>query len=727
MEFSVVVRRIRMMCVSAGVVACVATGALMAQASSPPPLKYPPTQRSAQGDDLNGVGVADPYRWLEAVSSPDVRAWVTAQNALTEAFLARAPRRHEIQDVLARAWAYPKFGAPFFGGDRLFYYENSGLENQSALYVQDKSVSPPRVLIDPNAFSHDGLMAIVDQAASPDGRYLAYAVSTQGSSWRTVRVRDVRTGQDIGDELQGIKDGPLSWTKDERGFFYIRSDFGRASPATTANPLAPDGRQQVFYHRIGRPQSDDRLMFENAAHAEWRLGADLSDDGQYLVLSARTGTEQNNRLYLIDLDNAKHPNLGAPVVTLFDAADALHEFVGNNGQILYIRTNKGAPHGRVVAVDINTPDENRWTTLIRETFDPVIAVRRVDDRLVVHRLRDAHSVLEVYALDGGARGTIPLPGVGTVMDLNVHSDAREVYFSYSSFLQPPTIFRYDLDTRTSVAFKDAHADSALTPFETTQLFFTSKDGTRVPMFITARRGITLDGTHATLLAADGSFNVSATPIFSPMISAWLQLGGIYAVANVRGGGEYGRAWHDVATGVRKQVSIDDFIAAAEFLVSQRYTRPASLAIAGHGAGGLLAGAALVQRPELFAAVSIDAGLLDMARFTRFTVGPTWVPEFGSPDRSADLKALLAYSPLHNLRAGVHYPPVLLTSGVHDDVVTPASSYKFAAVLQSMQSAVSTLLRVDYDTGFGPGTPTSKQMALDGDRLTFLVNAIHVTR
>ncbi|MEP6496141.1 MAG: prolyl oligopeptidase family serine peptidase, partial [bacterium] len=690
-------------------------------------LKYPATARSAQSDDLSGVLVPDPYRWLEAVTSPEVRAWVSAQNALTESFLSHVPRRQEIQDRLARAWAYSKFGAPFAGGERLFYYENSGLENQPALYVQDKAASPPRVLLDPNAFSRDGLMAIVDQAASPDGRSLAYAVSTQGSAWRVVRVRDVRTGQDGTDELQGIKDGPISWTKDARGFFYVRSDISHNTTNANAALLSPDGRQQIYYHRTGRPQSDDHLVFESAAHPDWRLRADVSEDGQYLVITARTGTDRQNRLYLIDLDNPKRPNLGAPIVKLFDTADALYEFVSNVGPIFYIRTTKGAPRVRLVAVDINTPDENHWTTVIRETFDPLIHVERVDDRFVAHRLRDAHSVLELYALDGGVRGVVPLPGVGTVTELNGHGDNREFYFSYSSFLQSTTISRFDLDTKSVVPVKEPHADTALAGYETTQLFFTSKDGTRVPMFITARRGITLDGTHPTLLAGDGSFDVSETPQFSPTISAWLQLGGIYATANVRGGGEYGRGWHVAATGVRKQVSIDDFVAAAEFLISQRYTRPSSLAITGHGAGALLAGASMTQRPELFGAVLLDAALLDMARFTRFAVGASWIPEFGSPDRSADLRALLAYSPVHNLRPEVRYPPVLLTAGEHDDVVTPAHSYKFAAGLQSMQSAVSTLLRVDYDTGFGPGTPTARQLALDGDRLTFLVNALHMAR
>ena len=735
MKSSAACRRIRVACAGAGALACMAGGSSGAQANQAT-LKYPTTARSAQSDDLSGVVVADPYRWLEAVTAPEVRAWVAAQNALTESFLSQAPRRQEIRDRLAWSWGYSKFGAPFAGGERLFYYENSGLENQPALYVQDKAASPARVLIDPNAFSRDGIMAIVDQAPSPDGRYLAYAVSTQGSVWRVIRTREVRSGQDGSDELQGIKDGPISWTKDARGFFYVRSEIPHVSSYQNATLLSPDGRQQIYYHRIGQAQSQDRLVFERPDHPEWHLQADVSEDGQYLILSARTGSERQNRLFLIDLDNPNRPNLSAPIVKLFDAGDALYEFVSNKGQIFYIRTTKGAPRARLVAVDINTPDENHWTTVVRETFDPLVDVRRVDDRFVAHRLRDAHSVLELYALDGGARGAVPLPGVGTVSELNARSENREFYFSYSSFLQPTTISRYDLDTKTVFALKDPHADSALAAFETTQLFFTSKDGTRVPMFITARRGITLDGTHPTLLAGDGAFNRSATPRFSPTISAWLQLGGIYATANVRGGGEYGSWWHDAASGTRKQVSIDDFIAAAEFLISQRYTRPASLAIAGHGAGGLLVGASMTQRPELFGAVLLDGALLDMARFTRFTAGPSWIPEFGSPDRAGDLRALLAYSPLQNLHAGVRYPPMLLTVGEHDDVVTPAHSYKLAAALQSMQTAqtaqtaqasVSTLLHVDNETGGGMGTPTTKQLAVDADRLTFLVHTLHMTR
>jgi prolyl oligopeptidase len=701
------------------------TATVRVAAQSPRLPAYPPTARGSVVDDVSGVRVADAYRWLENIPSPETQSWVAAQNAVTDAYLAQLPNRRSIQSQLTWAWAYQKVSAPFGGGERLFHFENGGLENQPALYVQERR-ELPRILIDPNAFSSEGLIAVVDQAASPGGRYLAYAVATQGSAWRLVRIRDVRSGQDIGDELTGIKDGPLSWTKDERGFFYTRITPPRAT--TPANPLAPDGRQQIFYHRVGRPQSDDRLMYENSAHPEWILGADLSEDGEYLVLSARAGTELANRLFLIDLDNPKRPDLGAPLVTLFDAGDAIYEFVANSGPVFFIRTTKKAPRARLVAVDINTPDESHWTPIVRETYDPLVGAQRVDDRIVVHRLHDAHSVLELYALDGGGRGTIPLPGVGTVTRINGRSDYRELYFEYTSFLQQPVVYRYDLESKSTVAYRRMPPDSALASYETKQLYFASADGTRIPMFVTARRGLTLDGSHPTLLTGVGSFGVSATPIFSPAIATWLELGGIYAVANVRGGGEDGRAWHEAAMRANKRVAVDDFTAAAEFLITQHYTRAASLGVIGRGAGGMLVGAALTARPELFGGAVIDAGLLDMARFDQFTIGPNWIPEFGSPENSSDLKTLLAYSPLQNIRAGSHYPATLVTVGDHDEVFTPAPSYKFVAALQAAQGAAApVLLRVEHNVGFGPGTPTAKQLARETDQLTFLANALHLGR
>jgi prolyl oligopeptidase len=693
------------------------------------PLQYPATPRGVQSDDVNGVHLTDPYRWLESVTSPDVHAWVAAQDALTESYLSQVPHRAELSDRVRRFALYPKLSAPFGGGERLFFFENSGLENQPALYVQDRRDTPARVLIDPNAFSHDGLIAIVDQAASPDGRYLAYAVSTQGSAWREVRVRDIRSGQDLSDELRGIKESRLSWTKDERGFFYVRSDVG-ATPA--ANPLAPDGRPRLYYHRVGQKQSDDRLMFEAADHPDWRLRADISEDGEYLVIAAHAGagTESPNRLYFIDLDNPKRPNLGAPLVKLFDAADALYEFVASEGQLFFIRTTKDGPRARVVAVDINSPDPDHWTTVVRETYDPLIGAIRVDDRIVAHRLHDAHSVLELYSFDGGARGVVPLPGpgIGTVAEINGRSEDREFYFTFSSVLQPPNVYRYDLDGKNAIPYRSARPDTALAQYETTQLFYSSKDGTRVPLFITARRGIALDGTHPTLLAGDGAFHASSTPTYSPLVAAWLESGGIYVVANVRGGGEYGRAWHEAATGARKQTGIDDFIGAAEFVIAQRYTRSSLLAITGRGNGGLLVGAAVTQRPELFAAALIDAGLLDMTRFNRFTSGASWTREYGSPDNAADLRALLAYSPLQRVKSGTTYPATLITVGDHDEVFTPIHSYKFAAALQASQAGQApVLLRALPNTGFGSGAPLSKELAIQGDRLAFLLSALHLAR
>jgi prolyl oligopeptidase len=701
MKFSAAARPVRQTLLSYSALVCLAAG--LANAQTAP--------------------ASDPYRWLENVTSPDVRAWVTAHNAITESYLGKIVRRAEIHGLLTNEWRYPTIGTPFGGGERLFFYASSGMENQPALYVQDKPVLPPRVLIDPNSFSHDGLIAIVDQAASPDGRYLAYAVSTQGSAWRLVKVRDVRSSQDLTDELHGIKASPLAWTRDERGFFYVRSDLGRPSLAT--NPLAPDGRQQIFYHRIGRAQKDDELMFDDVRHPEWRLRADVSEDGQYLVISAGVGAENQNRLYFIDLDNPKRPNLAAPIVKLFDAGDAVYDFVANAGPLFFIRTTKNAPHARLVAVDINSPDESHWTNIVRETYDPLVSATRVDDRIVAHRLHDAHSVLELYTLDGNRRGEIALPGVGTVMSLNGRSDFRDLYFQYSSFVQRPLTYHYDLETKMVSVLKEQPPDSSLVDFETTQLYYTSSDGTRVPMFITARRGITLGGTHPTLLSAFGAFAVAQTPTFSPTVAAWLQLGGVYVVANVRGGGEYGRAWHEAATGIHKQLSVDDFISAAQFLVGQRYTSPSLLGVTGHGAGAMLAAAAVVQRPELFAAAVLDGGLYDMARFDRFTIGSTWTTEFGAPSQPQDLRALLAYSPLQNLRAGVHYPAMLITDGEHDDVSTPTHSFKFAAALEALNtSGTPALLRLDFDTGFGDGSPLAKQITLDADRTIFLVDALH---
>ena len=684
-------------------------------------LHYPPTNRGAQADEVGGVRAADPYRWLESVGSPDVRAWAAAQNAATESYLAQLPRRKEIADRLSTYTQRRVTSPPVAGGERIFFAERSGSDNLPMIFVQDHAETRPRVLLDPNAFSKDGLIAIVDHAASPDGRYLAYGVSIQGSSSRTIHVRDVRTTQDLSDNVRGIKQMPIGWTADSRGFFCVRT---LAAPGAL-DVLAPDGRQQLIYHRVGRAPEDDPVIFESPDHPDWRLDAKVSEDGQYVVIALTPKTEPRTRLYFIDLDNPDRPNLRAPVVRLFDSGDAFYEFVSSDGPLFFVRTNKNAPRGRIVAVDINAPDENHWTNVVRETYDALVGAARVGNRIVAHHLKNGRSTLDLYAFDGGARGTVPVPGIGTASELTPLRDKGELYFTYSSFLQPPEVLHYDLDARTETIYREASADSSFNTYETTQLFYTSKDGTRIPLFITARRGLTLNSTHPTLLAVgDAAFGKPASLAYSPMIATWLSLGGIYAVADLRGGGEDGRLWHEAATGAKKQTTVDDLTSAAAFLIDQRYTRPSLLGLVGSRFGGIAIGSAVTHRPDLFAAATIDGGVLDLARFNRFTAGWTWVSEFGAPTDVASLRSLLAVSPVHNALTPGRYPAMLVTANEHDDLVPPLHSYKFAAALQASQTGQgAALLRIEPDAGLEAAMPANKQSARDADRLTFLLSAL----
>ena len=683
-------------------------------------LRYPTTPRGSQADEVGGVRAADPYRWLENLSSPDVRAWVSAQNAVTEGYLTQLPRRKEIADRLGSYMQRRVTSPPFAGGERVFFAERTGGDNQPVIFVQDRPETRPRVLLDPNAFSAEGLIAIVDRAASPDGRYLAYGVSIQGSSSRTIHIRDVRTTQDLTDNVRGVKQSPIGWTADSRGFFCVRTLVAPGS----SDAAALDGRQQLIYHRAGRTE-DDQVIFEAPDHLDWRLDAKVSEDGQYVVIALTPKTEPRTRIYFIDLDNPDRPNLRAPVVKLFDTGDAFYEFVSSDGPLFFVRTNKNAPRGRVVAVDINAPDENHWTNVVRETYDALVGAVRVGNRIVGHHLRDGRSTLDLFAFDGAARGSVPVPGIGTVSELTPVRDKGELYFTYSSFLQPPEVLHYDLDSRTEAIFREVPADTSFNIYETTQLFYTSKDGTRIPLFITARRGLTLNSTHPTLLAiGDAAFGRSASLDYSPTIATWLSLGGIYALADVRGGGESGRIGHEAAMGTRKHTSIDDLNSAAAFLIDQRYTRPSLLGVVGSGFGGIAVGAAVTQRPDLFAAASIDGGLLDLARFNRFGLGWTWVSEFGSPTEVASLRSLLAVSPLHNALAPGRYPAVLVSVNEHDDVIQAFHSYKFAAALQSGHTGQAPeLLRVETDAGITSAMPANKQTARDTDRLTFLLSAL----
>ncbi len=719
------------------------------------PLSYPPARQSDQVDALHGVAVADPYRWLEDTDSPETRAWIDAQNALTFGWLAGIPERPRMTTRLTELWNYARFGVPFKEGGRYFWYENSGLQNQSVLHVQQGPTGRPRLLLDPNTLSSDGTVALTSSVPSENGRLLAYGVAKSGSDWQEIRVRDVDTGRDLADTVRWVKFSGVSWTKDNKGFFYSRY----AEPVA-GNPLLNANKfHKLFYHRIGRRQSSDELVYDRVDQPDWRFSGEVSDDGQYLIIHVSEGSAGSNRLYFKDLASPGRPRINAPVVRLIDRLEASYEFVGNNGTEFVLRTNKSAPRERLIGVDIDNAREDNWRTLIPESKDLLQAADFVGDRLVTRYLQDAQASIRFYlvpdealrgagrpqgqggtrragagsTISGGARGgpyrlerELQLPGPGMASFSGDRGD-REMFYSFTSYLYPSTVFRYDIRTGVSTTFRAPRVDFDPSLYETKQVFYQSKDGTRVPMFITARKGLALDGNNPTILYGYGGFNISQTPGFSISNLLWLEMGGVYAVANIRGGGEYGREWYEAGTLARKQNVFDDFIAAAEYLQRERYTSPRKLAISGGSNGGLLVGAVLNQRPELFGAALPAVGVMDMLRFHKFTIGWAWTSDYGSPDKPDEFPALRAYSPLHNIRRGGRYPATLITTADHDDRVVPGHSFKYAAALQAAQGGPAPILiRIETKAGHGAGKPTSKQIEEAVDKFAFLVRALGMT-
>jgi prolyl oligopeptidase len=695
----------------------------VAQTASARPT-YPPAREADVADDYHGTRVRDPYRWLEDVDAPDTRAWVEAQNILTRSILDAVPERVRIKERLTKLWDHPKYTAPFKEGKRLFYFENSGLQNQSILYVQDaERREKARVLLDPNTLSPDGTVAVTTVAASRNGRYLAYGTASSGSDWQEFHVRDVESGVDLADTLRWIKFSRMSWTKDHKGFYYSRYDAPR--DGVTGGPRTAVNRgQKLFYHRLGTPQAADLLIFERPDEPDWLVDAEVTDDGAYCVITINEGTDERDRIYFIDLDNPRRPRVDAPIVRLLDDFDASYDFIDSGGPVFLVLTDRDAPKGRVVAININSPREREWRTIVAEQRDALTGVEVAGNTLIARYLQDAHSSLRLFTPTGATRGELRLPGLGTVTAISASPLDPEFFYTFGSYLTPTAVYRYDLRNGTNEAFRTPVVDADLSRFETIQLFFTSKDGTRVPMFVTARKGIVRDGNSPTLLSAYGGFNASVTPAFSPATLVWLELGGIYAVANVRGGGEYGRAWHEAGMLAKKQNAFDDFIAAAEFLVRERYTSPSRLAVQGTSNGGLLVGAVMTQRPELFAAALPAVGVLDMLRFHKFTIGWAWTSEYGSADDATQFPVLRAYSPLHNLIPGTRYPATLITTADHDDRVVPGHSFKFAAALQAAQgSPAPVLIRIETRAGHGAGKPTSKLIEEAADRFAFLVKVL----
>ncbi len=684
-------------------------------------LQYPAARKSDVVDDYHGTRVPDPYRWLEDPDSPESRAWIEAQNRLTAAYLADIPARGTIRERLTKLWNYPKYGTPFRKGHRYFFFKNDGLQNQSVLYRQASLTADPETLLDPNLLSEDGTVAISTLAVSDDGRLLAYGTSASGSDWEEFRVRDVATARDLSDHLKWIKFSGASWTKDAAGFFYSRYQEPTNKALTDVNRF-----QRVYYHRLGTDQSQDRLVYERSDQPDWGMNAEVTDDGRYAVLNVWLGTDRRNRVYYLDLQDPKRPKVTGDVVRLLDDFDASYGFVGNDGPVFYFLTDLDAPRKRMVAIDTRHPDRARWREVIPQGPDVLDGVQIVHDTFVANYMHDASSRLRLFALDGRFVKELELPTLGSIGGISGERKDDEMFYAFTSFLYPTTIFRYDFKTGGTSVFKAPTIDFDPSGYETQQVFYASKDGTRVPMFITHKKGLRLDGSNPTYLYGYGGFNISLTPSFSVAMLVWLEMGGVYAVPNLRGGGEYGEEWHQGGMHEKKQNVFDDFIAAAEYLIAQGYTSTPKLAIAGGSNGGLLVGAAITQRPELFGATLPAVGVMDMLRFHKFTIGWAWVTDYGSADSAAQFPYLYKYSPLHNIRAGTRYPATLVTTADHDDRVVPGHSFKFTAALQAAQAGPQpVLIEIETKAGHGAGKPTSKLIEEQADRFAFLVRNLGI--
>lgn len=679
-----------------------------------PPWSYPETRRSDQVDTYHGISVADPYRWLEDVDSAETQTWIAAQRALTGRYFTAIPTRDRLRRRLTELWDFERFTFPRKRGNRYFLSRNDGLQNQNVLFTLDGLDGTPRLLLDPNTLSADGKVSLATSSPSPDGAYLAYGLSTAGSDWTELRVREVATGRDLPEQLRWVKFSVLSWAPDGRGFYYSR--YPEPDPAQKAQS---NYFQTLYYHQLDTPQSADRLVYGRPEQKELGVQGTVTDDGRYLVLRIWQGAKSENDFAYLDLSRPD-----AAVVDLLTGFTGAYTFLDNDGPVFWFRTQQGAPRGRVIAIDLRQPDREHWREVIPQAAEKLQGVSVVGDRFVVRYLRDAHSVVKLFTLSGAPQGEVALPGLGVAGGFNGKRADRETFYSLTTFTAPESIYRYDFDTGKSTLFRRPRAGYDPDRFETRQVFLTSRDGTRLPMFLVHRKGLPLDGNNPTLLHAYGGFGVALTPFFSMQLVMWMDMGGVLAVANIRGGGEYGEEWHQAGIKAKKQNGFDDFAAAAEWLIAHRYTRPARLGISGNSNGGLLMGASLLQRPELFRAVVIQAGVLDMLRFPKFTIGWGWVPDYGSPDVPEEFRTLYAYSPVHNVRLGVAYPATLIATGDHDDRVVPGHSFKFAAALQRAQAGPHpVLLRIEAQAGHGQGTPISKQIEGEVDELAFFVQEL----
>ncbi len=679
-----------------------------------PALVYPVTARVNVSDSYFGTQVEDPYRWLENLDSPTVREWVTAQNALSQPRLAVLPQRAWLKARLTQLWNYERYDVPVKRGGRYFFLHNDGEQNQSVLLVSDRLDAPPRVLFDPNTVRQDATVALSEFSPDEQGRVVAYAVSDGGTDWQLWRFRRVSDGADLADILRFTKFWGVSWARDGSGVYYSRY------PALPDGRGDDSGRPAVYFHTLGTAQDHDRLVYEVTDHPTRIPAGRVTDDGHYLIITLFDGYERNG-VNLLDLQRP-----GARAQRLFFAWDALYTFIGAHGEDLYFRTTKEAPLGRVIALDARAPGS--WRTVVPEGTTALEEASYVGGRIVAKYVEDAHGVARLYERDGRPVGNVPLPGLGGIEGFRGEGSQTETFFSYTDYLTPRKIFRFEVPANQATLWREARAPASTAEFVTEQVFYSSKDGTRVPMYITHRRDMVKDGNQPLLLYGYGGFDVSLTPAYRPAVQAWLEMGGAYAEANLRGGGEYGEAWHRAGTLANKQHVFDDFIAAAEYLIGEHYTRSARLGAYGRSNGGLLVGAVLTQRPELFAAALPAVGVLDMLRYhTASANARQWSSDYGLAEDPEQFKALYAYSPVQNVKKGVCYPPTLITTADHDDRVVPWHSYKFAAALQAAQICPNPILiRIETRAGHGAGKPVWMQIDDFADQWAFVAKWLGMT-
>jgi prolyl oligopeptidase len=693
---------------------------------------YPKPHTVEQVDDYFGTKVSDPYRWMENVDAPEVKQWVDAENVLTRSYLDVVPGRDAIKARLMALTNYERFTPPARRGSRYFYSHNTGLQNQAILFWQEGLTGTPHVLIDPNTLSSDGTVALNGLGITDDGTLMAYALADAGSDWVTWHVRDIASGKDLPDRVAWSKFSGAAWLKDNSGFFYE----GYERPATLDKLSREDALKaanyfhKIYFHKLGTPQSEDTLVFERPDDKELNVGASVTDDGRYLIITQSRGTSPNNQLTIKDL---QHPD--AAPIKLVTTEEAVFQPIDNDGTFFWIHTTLDAPNGKVIGIDLKHPERSAWKTLIPESKNSLASVSMVHDTLIAQYLADAQSHVEFHARDGHLLRTFELPAIGTAAGFGGKRTDTETFFTFTNFTTPGVIYRLDLQAMHATLYRQPKLAFDPARFETKQVFFTSKDGTRVPMFLTYKKGLKLDGQNPTLLYGYGGFDISLQPEFQPAYVLWMEMGGIYAQATLRGGGEYGEAWHEAGMKLNKQNVFDDFIGAAQYLIDNHYTSTPRLAIEGGSNGGLLIGACITQRPDLFGAAVAQVGVMDMLRFDKFTIGWAWKADYGSPsENEAEFHAIYKYSPLHNIKPGVAYPPTLITTADHDDRVFPAHSFKFAATMQAavreqekdQQSPNPILIRIETRAGHGGGMPLSKRVDLTADEYTFLVKNLRMT-